>query len=38
MLKLIGDGTLAIFRADDAAEACRRGDRAEAICAAASPS
>jgi adenylate cyclase len=30
VLKLIGDGTLAIFRADDAGEACRRALRAEA--------
>lgn len=30
VLKLIGDGTLAIFRADDSAEACRRALRAEA--------
>ena len=30
MLKLIGDGVLAIFRADDAAEACRRALQAEA--------
>ena len=29
MLKLIGDGTLAVFRADDPAEACRRALRAE---------
>jgi adenylate cyclase len=30
VLKLIGDGTLAIFRADDPAEACRAALRAEA--------
>jgi adenylate cyclase len=30
VLKLIGDGVLAIFRADDAPEACRRALRAEA--------
>jgi adenylate cyclase len=30
VLKLIGDGTLAIFRADDPAEACRRALQAEA--------
>ena len=30
VLKLIGDGTLAIFRADDPAEACRRALKAEA--------
>ena len=30
MLKLIGDGVLAIFRADDPAEACRRALQAEA--------
>jgi adenylate cyclase len=30
VLKLIGDGTLAIFRADDAGDACRRALRAEA--------
>jgi adenylate cyclase len=30
VLKLIGDGTLAIFRADDSADACRRALRAEA--------
>lgn len=30
VLKLIGDGVLAIFRADDAAQACRRALRAEA--------
>jgi adenylate cyclase len=30
VLKLVGDGVLAIFRADDAAEACRRAMRAEA--------
>ena len=29
VLKLIGDGTLAVFRADDPAEACRRALRAE---------
>ena len=29
MLKLIGDGTLAVFRADDPAEACRCPLRAE---------
>ena len=29
MLKLIGDGTLAVFRADDPAEACRCALRAE---------
>jgi adenylate cyclase len=31
VLKLIGDGTLALFRADDAAEACRRALMAEEI-------
>ena len=31
VLKLIGDGTLALFRADDPAEACRRALAAEAI-------
>lgn len=31
VLKLIGDGTLALFRADDPAEACRRALRAEEI-------
>jgi adenylate cyclase len=31
VLKLIGDGTLALFRADDPAEACRRALKAEAI-------
>ena len=31
MLKLIGDGTLALFRADDPAEACRRALKAEEI-------
>lgn len=31
VLKLIGDGTLAIFHADDAADACRRALKAEAI-------
>lgn len=30
VLKLIGDGTLAIFRADDPAEACRQALKAEA--------
>lgn len=30
VLKLVGDGVLAIFRADDAAEACRRALQAEA--------
>jgi len=30
VLKLIGDGTLAIFRADDPAEACRHALKAEA--------
>jgi adenylate cyclase len=30
VLKLIGDGTLAIFRADDPGEACRAGLQAEA--------
>jgi adenylate cyclase len=30
VLKLIGDGTLAIFRADDSADACRRALQAEA--------
>ena len=30
VLKLIGDGTLALFRADDPAEACRRALQAEA--------
>jgi len=29
VLKLIGDGTLAVFRADDPAESCRRALRAE---------
>ena len=36
VLKLIGDGTLAIFRADDPAEACRAALAAEASCARAS--
>ncbi len=31
VLKLIGDGTLALFRADDPSEACRRALRAEEI-------
>jgi adenylate cyclase len=31
VLKLIGDGTLAIFRADDLSEACHRALKAEAI-------
>jgi adenylate cyclase len=31
VLKLIGDGTLALFRADNPAEACRRALKAEAI-------
>ena len=31
VLKLIGDGTLALFRADDPAEACRRALKAEDI-------
>ena len=31
VLKLIGDGTLALFRADDPAEACRRALKAEKI-------
>jgi adenylate cyclase len=31
VLKLIGDGTLALFRADDPAEACRRALEAEEI-------
>jgi adenylate cyclase len=31
VLKLIGDGTLALFRADDPAEACRRALKAEEI-------
>jgi adenylate cyclase len=31
VLKLIGDGTLALFRADDSAEACRRALAAEEI-------
>jgi adenylate cyclase len=31
VLKLIGDGTLAIFKADDPAEACRRALEAEAL-------
>jgi adenylate cyclase len=31
VLKLIGDGTLALFRADDPSEACRRALKAEAI-------
>ena len=31
VLKLIGDGTLAIFRADDPAEACRRALKAEEL-------
>jgi adenylate cyclase len=31
VLKLIGDGTLALFRAEDAAEACRRAVTAEEI-------
>ena len=31
VLKLIGDGTLAMFRADDPAEACRRALKAEEI-------
>ena len=34
VLKLIGDGMLAIFRADDAAQACRCALAAEASCAA----
>jgi adenylate cyclase len=31
VLKLIGDGTLALFRADDPSEACRRALRAEEL-------
>ena len=31
MLKLIGDGTLAIFQADDPGEACRCALHAEAL-------
>src|SRR5262249_15333421 len=31
VLKLIGDGTLAMFHADDPSEACRRALKAEAI-------
>jgi len=31
VLKLIGDGTLALFRADDPSEACRRALKAEEI-------
>ena len=36
MLKLIGDGTLAIFRADDPAAACAARSRPRPSCAAAS--